>query len=108
MEKISAKIEEILKEISFLIRYHPYDFTQYLVGIVIPIIIVGLMFKWRVKQAMNRKTKQMRQRHALLRKLMASQQNETPKNEKEIEEEEEDEVVLEAIKLLEEKAKKHN
>ncbi|CAD6198413.1 unnamed protein product [Caenorhabditis auriculariae] len=52
-----------------LAKAQPYDVTQYIVGIVVPLIVVAFMFNWRIKQSLKKHKKLRRQREKLLKKL---------------------------------------
>uniref|UniRef100_A0A1I7V0V7 Small integral membrane protein 15 n=1 Tax=Caenorhabditis tropicalis TaxID=1561998 RepID=A0A1I7V0V7_9PELO len=93
-----TSIKNRLQQIYWNLVDHPFDSFESVLAIAIPLILVVLMFNWRVKQSMKKQKRIQNRRDKLLKKL----------NRNKDEQEEEDEVVQQAIKLMEQKAKKLN
>ncbi|PIC44267.1 hypothetical protein B9Z55_004695 [Caenorhabditis nigoni] len=97
MNSIGQQFEKLV----YMITNHPFDSIESLLALAIPLILVVLMFNWRVKQSMKKQKRIQNRRDKLLKKLNGKKGGEAG-------EDEEDEVIKEAIKLMEEKAKKLN
>ncbi|EFO85978.1 hypothetical protein CRE_01611 [Caenorhabditis remanei] len=90
-----------LQKIYWMVSENPFGSLESLLALAIPLVIVVLMFNWRVKQSMKKQKRIQNRRDKLLKKLNGGKQKEG-----EEQEESDDEVVKEAIKLMEQKAKK--
>uniref|UniRef100_A0A8R1HQV2 Small integral membrane protein 15 n=1 Tax=Caenorhabditis japonica TaxID=281687 RepID=A0A8R1HQV2_CAEJA len=86
----------------FLITDHPFFSLEAVAAVVIPLILVAIMFNWRVRQSMKKLKKSQRRRENLLRRLNES------RGIKEVDDVEDDEVLKEAVRLMEAKSKKCN
>ncbi|KAF1765113.1 hypothetical protein GCK72_005065 [Caenorhabditis remanei] len=90
-----------LQKIYWMVSENPFGSLESLLALAIPLIIVVLMFNWRVKQSMKKQKRIQNRRDKLLKKLNGGKQKE---GEEQVESD--DEVVKEAIKLMEQKVKK--
>ncbi|CAO4364331.1 unnamed protein product [Caenorhabditis nigoni] len=97
MNSIGQQFEKLV----YMITNHPFDSIESLLALAIPLILVVLMFNWRVKQSMKKQKRIQNRRDKLLKKLNDKKGGEAG-------EDEDDEVIKEAIKLMEQKAKKLN
>ncbi|ULU04386.1 hypothetical protein L3Y34_017276 [Caenorhabditis briggsae] len=97
MNSIGQQFEKLV----YMIINHPFDSIESLLALAIPLILVVLMFNWRVKQSMKKQKRIQNRRDKLLKKLNGKKGGEA-------DEEEDDEVIKEAINLMEQKAKKLN
>ncbi|CAB3403979.1 unnamed protein product [Caenorhabditis bovis] len=89
------RINHYFEEIWLLATHNPYDFSQYVAGVVVPLVIVAMMFNWRVRQSFKKQKRIRNAKRKLLKKLQNGRKAVDEKgNDEEEEEEEEDEVKM--------------
>ncbi|CBM41215.1 Small integral membrane protein 15 [Caenorhabditis elegans] len=94
-------IRNQFQKLYWMILDHPFYTVESVLALTIPLILVVFMFNWRVKQSMKKQKLIQSRRDKLLKKLNGGKT-------KMDENEEDDEVIKEAIKLMEQKVKKSN
>ncbi|CAI2323719.1 unnamed protein product [Caenorhabditis sp. 36 PRJEB53466] len=92
-------LREQFQKLYFVISQSPVNSFEAIAAIVIPLILVAVMFNWRVKQSMKKQKQIRKRREKLLKRLNGTGKEETTAGEN-------DPVIAEAIRLMEEKTKK--